>query len=66
MLSVNNITFFDDIAFNDKPVEVVLWNGTVVWKKTFRLSVYPTIITIPCEGADIKLSISSNLDWKIE
>lgn len=67
MLSVNENTFFDDIAFNEKPVEVVLWNGAVVWRKTFRLSVSPAEITIPCEGAaGLTLDISSNLDWKIE
>ena len=67
MLSVNNQSYFDDIIFNDKTVEVVLWNGVVVWKKTFRLFVSPTKITIPTEGvSNLKLTISSNLDWKIE
>ena len=67
MLSVNNQSYFDDIIFNDKTVEVVLWNGTVVRKKIFRLFVSPTKITIPTEGvSNLKLTISSNLDWKIE
>lgn len=67
MLTVNNQSYFNDIFFNDKTVEVVLWNGTIVWKKTFFLLVSPTKITISADGNDnLRLSINSNLDWIIE
>lgn len=67
MLSVNRNTEFEDIFFNDKRVDVVLWNGVIVWKRIARLIVSPTKIVIPASGVtDLRLNISANIDWKIE
>lgn len=66
MLYVDGTDNFIYVSFNGKPVETVMWNGTVVWQFVSYVQVSPADILL---GYDVPLTlyvrILSSTGWRL-